>query len=78
MDSFGIDSVEVKCHIENFRYTSHATPDEIMFLVKQLNPKKVVLVHGDEGAIDIIGHRILTDYPHIKVQGVEKGKKYEL
>ena len=78
LDSFGIDHVEVKCSIENFRYTSHATPDEIMFLVKQLNPKKVVLVHGDEGAIDKVGHRILTEYPHIKVQGVERMKSYEL
>ena len=78
LDSFGIDHVDVKCSIENFRYTSHATPDEIMFLVKQMNPKKVVLVHGDEGAIDTIGHRILSQFPHIKVQAVEKGKNYVL
>ncbi len=78
LDSFGIDEVNVKCSIENFRYTSHATPDEIMFLVKQMNPKKVVLVHGDEGAIDTIGHNILSQFPHIKVQAVEKGKNYVL
>jgi cleavage and polyadenylation specificity factor subunit 3 len=78
LDKFGIDEVDVRCSIENFRFTSHASPDDIMTMVQKLNPKKVVLVHGDEGAIDVIGHRILTEYPHMKVQGVEKMKNYEL
>lgn len=78
LDKFGIDEVDVRCSIENFRFTSHASPDDIMTMVQKLNPKKVVLVHGDEGAIDVIGHRILTEYPHIKVQGVDKMKNYEL
>lgn len=78
LDKFGIDEVDARCSIENFRFTSHASPDDIMTMVQKLNPKKVVLVHGDEGAIDVIGHRILTEYPHIKVQGVDKMKNYEL
>ena len=78
LDKFGIDEVDVRCSIENFRFTSHASPDDIMTMVQKLNPKKVVLVHGDEGAIDVIGHRILTEYPHIRVQGVERMNNYEL
>jgi len=59
--------VEVKCEIKNFRFSAHSKREELVSLVKKLNPDKVVLIHGDKEAIDWIGASILKHFPNKKV-----------
>jgi len=42
--------IEVKCEIKNFRFSAHSKREELVSLVKQLNPDKIVLIHGDKEA----------------------------
>jgi len=59
--------VEVKCEIKNFRFSAHSKREELVSLVKKLNPDKIVLIHGDKEAINWMGASILKQYPGNKV-----------
>jgi Cft2 family RNA processing exonuclease len=65
----------VKCEIKRFRFPSHALREELIEIVKRVNPAKVILVHGDSLAIDWVGARIINEYKHIKVFSAEEGKE---
>jgi cleavage and polyadenylation specificity factor subunit 3 len=67
--------VEVNCEIKNFRLSAHSKREELVSLVKKLNPDKVVLVHGDKEAIDWIGASILKQFPGKKVFAAENFKE---
>ncbi len=43
---------ELRCHIETFQFSAHASRESIVAYVKKLAPKKVVLVHGDAPAVE--------------------------
>ena len=38
---------DLRCNIEKFQFSAHASRESIVAYVKKLAPKKVVLVHGD-------------------------------
>ena len=67
--------VEVKCEIKNFRLSAHSKREELVSLVKKLNPDKVVLIHGDKEAIDWIGASVLKQFPGKKVFAAENFKE---
>jgi len=67
--------VEVKCEIKNFRFSAHSKREELVSLVKKLNPDKVVLIHGDKEAIDWIGASVLKQFPSKKVYAAENFKE---
>jgi len=61
------DKTRVKCCIENFRFSAHSRREEILSVVSRLNPEKVILVHGDQEAIDWMGASILKKWNNKKV-----------
>jgi Cft2 family RNA processing exonuclease len=63
--------MEVKCEIKNFRFSAHSKREELISLIKKLNPEKVVLIHGDKEAINWMGASILKQYPDKKVYAAE-------
>ena len=65
---------EVKCEISNFRFSSHSRREELLSLMKLLNPENVILIHGDADAIDWIGASILKNFPGKKVYAASVGK----
>ena len=78
LDKYGIDTTEVLCDIQNFSFSSHATKEGILQMVEKLDPELVVLVHGDEAAIDAIGKDIMERFPNKRVLAPEKYKEYQL
>ncbi len=67
--------VEVKCDIKNFRFSAHSKREELLSLVKKLNPETVILVHGDREAIDWMGASILKHNQSKKVYSAENFKQ---
>jgi Cft2 family RNA processing exonuclease len=59
--------VEVRCEIKNFRFSAHSKREELVSLVKMLDPDKVVLIHGDKDAIDWVGASVIKQFPGKKV-----------
>ncbi len=69
------DGEEVKCTIEQFRFSSHSKREELLKIVKKLKAKKVVLVHGDPAGLDWIGSSILKNHKGTKVYLAGYGKE---
>ena len=69
---------EVKCSIHKFRFSSHSKREDLLEIVKMLNPQRVILIHGDSDAISWVGYNILKKYPHIKVHKADNGKEIEI
>jgi len=67
--------VEVKCEIKNFRFSAHSKREELVSLVKKMNPDKIVLIHGDKEAIDWMGASILKQHEGKKVYAAENFKE---
>jgi Cft2 family RNA processing exonuclease len=57
----------VRCHIEQFQFSAHASRESIVRYVKQLAPKKIVLVHGDPLAVEWTRARLAAELPGSEV-----------
>jgi Cft2 family RNA processing exonuclease len=58
---------ELRCQIETFQFSAHASRESIAAYVKKLAPKKVVLVHGDPAAVEWTRAQITADLPNTEV-----------
>lgn len=78
LDKYGIDTSEVLCDIQNFSFSSHSTKVGLLDMVKKLDPELVVLVHGDEPAIDSVGKAMMEAFPSKRVLAPQKYQDYQL
>ncbi len=58
---------ELRCQIETFQFSAHASRESIVAYVKKLAPKKVVLVHGDVPAVEWVGAQLIAELPGTEV-----------
>lgn len=65
---------EVKCEIQQFRFSAHSKREDLLKIIELLNPSNVILVHGDEPAIDWMGANILMQNPAVKLFAAVKGR----
>ena len=70
--------ITVNCDIQHFRFSAHAKREGLLKIVEKLKPKKVVLVHGDQQAVDWMGNSILERFKNIQVNASESEKLIEL
>ena len=69
------EKTEVKCYIKNFKFSAHAKREDLLKIVDKLKPENVILIHGEEEAIDWIGASILKRYKNINVYITTEGKE---
>ena len=78
-DKIALDSklppVEVRCHIEEFNFSAHASRDSLLAYALALRPKKIILVHGDRPAIEWFQLKLYKDLPDTEVIIPEHGQK---
>jgi Cft2 family RNA processing exonuclease len=67
--------IKVNCEVINFNFSAHSKRDELLEIVKRLNPDNIVLVHGDAEAIDWMGASIIKMKKGIKVYKTRTGKE---
>ena len=48
--------VKVKCQVRHFDFSAHAGRKELIGLIKQVNPQKLILIHGDNAALESLGN----------------------
>ncbi len=68
-------NTEVKCEIKNFSFSAHSKREELLGIVKKLNPENLILVHGDGKAINWLGNQSLKQFSGIKVYAASQGKE---
>ncbi|MBA3386610.1 MAG: MBL fold metallo-hydrolase [Chthoniobacterales bacterium] len=69
---------ELRCQIEKFQFSAHASRESIVDYVKKLAPKKVVLVHGDVAAVQWVRAQVAAELPNSEVIVPPPGVEIEL
>jgi Cft2 family RNA processing exonuclease len=68
----------VRCHMEQFQFSAHASRESLAAFASRLAPKKVVLVHGDPPAVEWMRARVAADLPKSEVIVPAPGVEIEL
>ncbi len=68
----------LKCQVEKFDFSGHATREDICDFLESAAPKNVVLIHGDTDAVAWFEAEMARRLPGARVIVPEPGKPYEL
>ncbi|ACR80104.1 MULTISPECIES: MBL fold metallo-hydrolase [Kosmotoga] len=49
--SYGEERIQLRCTVKKFNFSGHASYEELISLPRELQPSKLVYVHGDEEAL---------------------------
>jgi Cft2 family RNA processing exonuclease len=81
-DSVSLDPDEppraLRCHIEQFQFSAHASRESLVAYAAKLGPKKILLVHGDPPAVEWMRARVAVELPNCDVIVPTPGVTYEL
>jgi Cft2 family RNA processing exonuclease len=69
---------KLRCKVERFQFSAHASRESIVQYVKKLAPKKVVLVHGDPAAVEWTRAAVSAELPGSEVIVPPPGVEIEL
>ena len=68
----------IRCNIEQFQFSAHATRESLIDYAKKISPKKLVLVHGDPPAVEWMRTTLSNELPGSKVIVPRPGVEIEL
>ena len=68
----------VRCHIEQFQFSAHASRESLIAFAERLAPKKVLLVHGDPLAVEWMRARLAAELPNSEIIVPTPGTEIEL
>jgi Cft2 family RNA processing exonuclease len=68
----------IRCHIEQFQFSAHATRETLIEYAKTLSPKKILLVHGDPSAVEWMRATLAGELPGSEVIVPAPGVELEL
>jgi Cft2 family RNA processing exonuclease len=71
-------SQPLRCHIEQFQFSAHASRESLIAYAKRLTPKKILLVHGDPPAAEWMRRQLTADLPNCDVIVPTPGIELEL
>jgi hypothetical protein len=70
--------VPFNCHREIFTFSAHARRDDLLAYAIKVRPKTILLVHGDDPAIDWFKRELYAALPDCKVMAPPPGQPIEL
>jgi Cft2 family RNA processing exonuclease len=68
----------VRCNLQPFQFSAHASRESLIDYAKKLSPKKIVLVHGDPPAVEWMRAKLIVDLPGTEVIVPTPGVELEL
>lgn len=68
----------VRCNLQQFQFSAHASRESLIEYAKKVAPKKVVLVHGDPPAVEWMRAKLVADLPGTEVIVPTPGVEMEL
>lgn len=69
---------QLRCHIEQFQFSAHASRESLIAYAERLAPKKIVLVHGDPPAVEWMRARLANDLPNSEIVVPTPGAELEI
>jgi Cft2 family RNA processing exonuclease len=76
--SAGAGEVVRKCELMDFDLTAHANRDDLLDFVSEVEPRVVMLTHGDESSRTWMEQQIRARHPKMKVVQPQPGKTVEV
>ncbi|TLD69303.1 MBL fold metallo-hydrolase [Phragmitibacter flavus] len=73
-----LPEVQLNCRVESFDFSAHAPREDLVEYARKLQPKKILLVHGDEPAQDWFASALKAAMPECEVILPDPGKEIEL
>jgi len=68
----------IRCNIEQFQFSAHATREALIEYAKKISVRKIVLVHGDPPAVEWMRATLSAELPDSEVIVPEPGVELEL
>jgi Cft2 family RNA processing exonuclease len=68
----------IRCNIEQFQFSAHATRETLIENAKKLSPRKIILVHGDPPAVEWMRATLSAELPDSEVVIPEPGVELDL
>ena len=68
----------IRCNIEQFQFSAHATRESLVAYAKKISPKKILLVHGDPPAVEWMRGILSKELPRSEVIVPTPGVELEL
>jgi Cft2 family RNA processing exonuclease len=68
----------LRCHIEKFQFSAHASRESLLDYALKLAPKKILLVHGDPPAVEWMRAQLAAQLPKSDVIVPIPGVEFEL
>jgi Cft2 family RNA processing exonuclease len=68
----------VRCNIEQFQFSAHATRETLIEYAKKLSPQKIALVHGDPPAVQWMQATLTSELPGSEIIVPPPGVEVEL
>jgi len=70
--------VQLNCRVEKFDFSGHATREQLLEYAVALNPRTIVLVHGDGDALDWFRESLAREAPESRILIPPPGERVEL
>jgi Cft2 family RNA processing exonuclease len=68
----------VRCNIEQFQFSAHASRESLIAYARKVSPKKIVLVHGDPAAVEWMRATLTAGLPDSEIIVPTPGVEIEL
>jgi Cft2 family RNA processing exonuclease len=68
----------IRCNIQQFQFSAHATRETLIEYAKKLSPRKIILVHGDPPAVEWMRATLSAELPDSEVIMPEPGVELDL
>ena len=68
----------IRCNIEQFQFSAHATRESLVDFAKRVSPEKILLVHGDPPAVEWMRATLSRELPSSEVMVPAPGAELEL
>ena len=75
---FGKQKVKRKSHVDSFRFSSHASLEELIDYICEIKPNKLFVVHGETESSENLAVMAQERLPNTKVMIPIVGKSYLL
>jgi Cft2 family RNA processing exonuclease len=74
----GAGKVSRQCEVEDFDLTAHANRDDLLDFVGEVEPRVILLSHGEDDSRDWFAGQIKARYPKIKIIQPKPGETVEV
>jgi Cft2 family RNA processing exonuclease len=72
------DLEKIACQVEVFQFSAHSNRRELLAMIKQLKPKNVIFVHGEQAALEWMRTHTKQIFPSCTTLIPQKGEWYDI